>query len=55
MWIARQGLSAALPSGWRACLDHDDDELYYFNFDTGQSIWEHPRDNDFKKLVIEQR
>lgn len=55
MWIARQGVKAPLPRGWKAIHDLEQNELYYFNFDTGESIWDHPCDNDFKELVIEQR
>lgn len=55
MWIAKQGVKAPLPRGWKAIHDLEQNELYYFNFDTGESIWDHPCDNDFKELVIEQR
>ncbi|ERE75215.1 hypothetical protein H671_4g12820 [Cricetulus griseus] len=30
-------------------------DLYYFNFDTGQSIWDHPCDEHYRKLVIQER
>jgi hypothetical protein len=55
MWIARQGVKAPLPKGWKAIHDVEQNELYYFNFDTGESIWDHPCDNDYKSLVMEQR
>lgn len=55
MWIARQGVKAPLPRGWKAVHDLEQNELYYFNFDTGESIWDHPCDNYYKDLVIEQR
>ena len=54
MWIARQGVMAPLPRGWKPVQDPQG-ELYYFNFETGESIWDHPCDQDFKKLVIEER
>jgi hypothetical protein len=54
MWIARQGVIAPLPKGWKAVQDPQG-ELYYFNFETGESIWDHPCDEDFKNLVISER
>jgi hypothetical protein len=54
MWIAREGVMAPLPKGWKPVQDPQG-ELYYFNFETGDSIWDHPCDNDYKKLVIEER
>jgi hypothetical protein len=54
MWIARQGVIAPLPKGWKAVQDPQG-ELYYFNFETGESIWDHPCDEDFKSLVISER
>ena len=54
MWIAQQGITAPLPEGWKACQD-DQGEIYYFNFDTGESIWDHPCDSIFKKLVQDER
>lgn len=55
MWIAREGVMAPLPKGWKPCQDPVGDQLYYFNFDTGESIWDHPCDEKYKKLVIEER
>jgi hypothetical protein len=54
MWIARQGVMAPLPKGWKPVQDPNG-ELYYFNFETGESIWDHPCDEDFKKLVVQER
>jgi centrosomal protein CEP164 len=55
MWIAREGVMAPLPKGWKACQDQIGDQLYYFNFDTGESIWDHPCDEKYKNLVIDER
>lgn len=55
MWIARQGVKAPLPKGWKAVHDAQQNELYYFNFETGESIWDHPCDKDFKNLVKDER
>jgi centrosomal protein CEP164 len=54
MWIARQGVMAPLPKGWKPVQDPNG-ELYYFNFETGESIWDHPCDEDFKSLVAQER
>lgn len=55
MWIARQGVKAPLPKCWKAVHDPGQNELYYFNFETGESIWDHPCDQDFKQLAKEER
>ncbi|CAI5467834.1 unnamed protein product, partial [Closterium sp. Yama58-4] len=39
LWVARQGLKAPLPPNWKPCRT-DDDEIYYFNFQTGESVWD---------------
>ena len=36
-WIAREGLKAPLPDGWKPCKTTDTDEIYYFNFTSGES------------------
>jgi len=43
LYLAREGLKAALPPNWKACKTTNG-EIYYFNFDTGDSIWDHPLD-----------
>lgn len=43
-WIAREGLKAPLPENWKPCKTTDTEEIYYFNFATGQSTWDHPCD-----------
>eukprot|EP00912_Choanoflagellata_sp_UC4_P000021 UC4_evm4s13 len=48
-WIAREALKAKLPDGWKPCLDKGTNDLYYFNFDTGESSWEHPSDEFYRK------
>ncbi|EKF28634.1 hypothetical protein MOQ_007612 [Trypanosoma cruzi marinkellei] len=54
MWIARQGLRTPLPAEWKACRTGEGD-VYYFNFLTGESSWEHPMDDAFKRKVEEER
>ncbi|CAJ1006488.1 putative WW domain containing protein [Leishmania naiffi] len=50
LWIAREGLKAPLPDHWKACKS-EKGELYYFNFKTGQSIWDHPSDEHYRELL----
>merc|ERR1719282_153648 len=54
MWIARDGVSAPVPHPWKACTQNGDD-VFYFNFDTSESSWEHPCDEKFKTLVEIER
>lgn len=30
-------------------------DIYYFNFSTGQSSWEHPGDESYRSLVVQER
>ncbi|KAM9299045.1 LOW QUALITY PROTEIN: centrosomal protein of 164 kDa [Gastrophryne carolinensis] len=54
MWLAREGIVAPLPPDWKPCQDVTGD-IYYFNFATGQSTWDHPIDEHYKELVIQER
>ncbi|XP_073441339.1 centrosomal protein of 164 kDa isoform X2 [Dendrobates tinctorius] len=54
MWLAREGIVVPLPPDWKPCQDVTK-EVYYFNFATGQSTWEHPIDEHYRELVIEER
>ncbi|GMH42960.1 hypothetical protein BSKO_10882 [Bryopsis sp. KO-2023] len=54
LWIAREGLKAPLPQDWKPCQDADG-ELYYFNFITGESIWDHPCDKYYKDLYEREK
>uniref|UniRef100_A0A1I8GQP5 WW domain-containing protein n=1 Tax=Macrostomum lignano TaxID=282301 RepID=A0A1I8GQP5_9PLAT len=57
MFLAREGLVAPLPPDWRPIQDRsaEDEAVYYFNFRTGQSSWEHPCDEHYRLLVIKER
>ncbi|KAF1334482.1 hypothetical protein FI667_g2039, partial [Globisporangium splendens] len=37
---------APLPENWKPCKTTDTEEIYYFNFATGQSTWDHPCDEN---------
>ncbi|CAF0802679.1 unnamed protein product [Adineta steineri] len=54
LWLAKEGLMKPLPSGWKACQE-ENGELYYFNFDTGKSSWDHPYDEIYKTRVSQAR
>jgi centrosomal protein CEP164 len=43
MWVALEGLKAPLPDDWKPCQSPDG-EIYYFNFQNGESVWDHPCD-----------
>ncbi|XP_034281021.1 centrosomal protein of 164 kDa isoform X2 [Pantherophis guttatus] len=54
MWLAREGIVAPLPAEWKPCQDTTGD-IYYFNFANGQSTWDHPCDERYRQLVIQER
>jgi hypothetical protein len=53
-WIAREGLKAPLPEHWKPCKTADG-EVYYFNFQSGESVWDHPCDEYYRKLFEEEK
>ena len=55
MWIAREGLKAPLPENWKPCKTTDTDEIYYFNFSTGDSTWDHPCDEKYRFMYEEEK
>ena len=54
LWIAREALKAPLPEHWKPCRSPTN-EIYYFNFQTGESVWEHPCDEYYKNLYQEEK
>jgi len=54
LWIAKEGVSAPVPSPWKTVTEGNE-ETYYYNTDTGKSMWDHPLDEHYKKLVIQHR
>ena len=54
LWIAKEGLGASLPENWKPCRTGDG-QVYYFNFATGESDWDHPCDAVFRAKVVEER
>jgi centrosomal protein CEP164 len=56
LWIAKAGLTTTLPQQWRPCLaSPESDEVFYFNFVTGESIWEHPCDSMHQKMYLKEK
>ena len=51
LWIAEDGIQAALPPNY---TQHSDDkgEVYYYNSDNKESSWEHPMDDHYRQLVV---
>ena len=54
LWIAKEGLAASLPADWKPCRTGDG-QVYYFNFATGESDWDHPCDGIYRSKVEEAR
>lgn len=54
MWIAKEGVTAPVPHPWKACTENGDD-VFYFNFESGESLWDHPSDEIYRNMVEEQR
>eukprot|EP00842_Homolaphlyctis_polyrhiza_P000757 jgi/Hompol1/1682/HPOL_004708-RA len=54
LWIARDSLKAPLPSDWKPCQT-EDGNIYYFNFKTGESIWDHPCDEHYKAIYQKEK
>lgn len=50
----RTKLQAPLPPDWKPCRSSSGD-VYYFNFRSGESRWEHPADEHYKKLYEKHR
>ena len=55
LWIAREGLRAPLPEHWKPCKVPGTGDIYYFNFQTGDSVWEHPCDEYYKNLYATEK
>ena len=53
-WIVREGLKAPLPENWKPCKSPDG-EIYYFNFASGESVWDHPCDEYYRKVHLPHR
>ena len=54
MHLAKEGLKAPLKDGWKPCTNSDN-EIFYFNFVTGQTSWTHPADEAYRTMVQEKK
>jgi hypothetical protein len=54
-WLPREGLMAPLPNNWKPCKEKDSEDIYYFNFATGESTWDHPCDEYYKRRYQEEK
>ncbi|CAK0876822.1 unnamed protein product, partial [Prorocentrum cordatum] len=54
MHLAREGLEASNACGWKAYHDQEG-KLFYFNFKTGVSSWDHPADATALNLAREKK
>ena len=52
MHIAKEGLKAQIPEPWKACRTKDQ-RIFYYNFETGESQWDHPLDKAFKERFLQ--
>ncbi|CAI2381749.1 unnamed protein product [Moneuplotes crassus] len=53
-YIAKEGLKAPLPNPWKPVQDAEG-ELYFYNFESGEVIQEHPCDEYYKDLYHEEK
>jgi len=54
-WIAREGLVKPLPAPWKACQARQTGDLFFFNFETGESSWDHPCDEGQRRCYKEEK
>ncbi|XP_033242545.1 uncharacterized protein LOC117186225 [Drosophila miranda] len=55
LYLAKEGLMAALPSEWKICYSEEKNGHYYHNTFTKQSQWDHPLDAVYRELVEKTR
>ncbi|CEM02653.1 unnamed protein product [Vitrella brassicaformis CCMP3155] len=51
LWIAKEALKAPLPAEWKPCQTSKGGEIFYFNYRTHESQWDHPCDAYYRKLL----
>lgn len=55
LWIAKAGLAMPVPFPWKPYQLGEDGTLFYFNYETGESVWDHPCDDKYRQLVQNER
>jgi len=53
-YIAKEGLKAPLPGSWKPCKSPKQ-TVYYFNFESKVLQKEHPCDDYYRQLFLEER
>lgn len=53
LWLAEEALTAELPDEWEPV--ESDGQQYYYNRRTGQSSWENPLDEPYRRLFLKLR
>ncbi|KAL5460072.1 hypothetical protein EMCRGX_G033490 [Ephydatia muelleri] len=54
IYIAKEGIKAPLPEKWKPVSDKNG-QIYYFNFSSGESTWNHPCDDFYRGLLEQER
>mmetsp|Transcript_95079 Transcript_95079/g.247647 ORF Transcript_95079/g.247647 Transcript_95079/m.247647 type:complete len:143 (-) Transcript_95079:270-698(-) len=54
MYLAVEGLKAPLTDDWKACQNAEG-EIFYFNFRTGESSWDHPADATYRQHAEDKK
>ncbi|CAM1332078.1 Uncharacterised protein g10766 [Pycnogonum litorale] len=54
LWIAEEALSCDLPQPW-VPLEDDEHRIFFYNTETRMSSWDHPYDDFYRKVVIQER
>jgi len=52
LWLAEEALMAQLPSDWEIFDDEASGQQYFYNSRTGQSTWDNPLDEPYRRLFI---
>lgn len=55
LYLAKEGLMAALPTDWKICYSEEKNGHYYHNTRTKESQWDHPLDAIYRDLVNQAR
>eukprot|EP00796_Vickermania_ingenoplastis_P004673 gene4673-3367_t len=54
LYIARNALKTPLPKEWKPCQTNGD-EIYYYNFKTGEAVWDHPMDDIARRTFVKEK
>jgi len=53
-YIAKEGLKAPLPAAWKPCKSPRG-TVYYYNFQSSQLQKDHPCDDHYRRLYLEEK